>query len=272
LKNKIFELASEFTSTSHGSTDYDKDTIYVMGKEESTFVPLNYLAKADPEYGSEYNLKKFGFTFSSADFVEKIGFKDWYQKQFGKKLTLKTTKIIGILHYPDTLEVLDQVEIINKAYENLRDNFIINNGENFPIQLGEWYAKCIFGLKQLRSTSMRGFDFFMESDKKVEVKVHWNDVSSPKGIKLKKSLIDMSDYTIVMYIGRNFMLRDILFLDSDFISRKFAGKGHTIFLKDKDVSNYFFSKSDKHFNKVVNKGILMRFANSNYAMTLDGRI
>ena len=68
------------------------------------------------------------------------------------------------------------------------------------------------------------------------------------------------------------MLRDICFLDSDFIERKFTGKGHTVFLKDPEVSQYFFSKSAKHFDKVINKMALMKFATPNFAMKLDDRL
>ncbi len=72
-----------------------------------------------------------------------------------------------------------------------------------------------------------------------------------------------------MYVAKNFMIRDILFLDSDFIIRKFAGKGHTIFLKDSDVISYFFSKSNKHYGKIVNKPSLLKFSTPNLAMSID---
>jgi hypothetical protein len=75
-----------------------------------------------------------------------------------------------------------------------------------------------------------------------------------------------------MYISKNFTIRDILFLDSEFILRKFDTKGHTIFLKDQDVSGYFFSKSDKHFDKVVNRNALLRFASPTLAMKLEDRL
>ena len=42
-----------------------------------------------------------------------------------------------------------------------------------------------------------GGDFYLDG-KRAEVIVHWSDVSSPKGVKLKKSLIELSDYTIIM--------------------------------------------------------------------------
>ncbi|MEX0797950.1 MAG: hypothetical protein WD025_00805, partial [Bacteriovoracaceae bacterium] len=136
----------------------------------------------------------------------------------------------------------------------------------------EWYAKSIFGLQQRKSASQRGFDFYMEGDKKTEVQVHWQDITSPKGVKLKKSLVEMSDYVVIMYIAKNFMIRDILLLDSSFVIRKFGGKGHTLFLKDQDVSGYFFSKSDKHYSKIVNKTALLKFATPKFAMKIDEKM
>ena len=61
------------------------------------------------------------------------------------------------------------------------------NGKNLPVQLGEWYAKAVLGLYQKKSSSQRGFDFFTDEGKKVEVTIHWQDQTSPKGVKLKKS-------------------------------------------------------------------------------------
>ena len=71
-----------------------------------------------------------------------------------------------------------------------------------------------------------------------------------------------------MYVARNLMIRDVLMLDSDFVTRKFSSKGHTIFLKDQEISNYFFSKSGKQLEHVSNKSALMRFSNPNLAMKL----
>jgi hypothetical protein len=103
------------------------------------------------------------------------------------------------------------------------------------------------------------------------VKIHWQDMTSPKGVKLKRSLIEMSDYTVVMYVSKNFTIRDILLLDSDFVIRKFAGKGHTIFLKDSDIMTYFFSRSSKHYDKIVNNKALMQFSSADLAVKIDDR-
>lgn len=270
MKNLIEEVAKEFSSQSHGSSDFWKDTMFVRGEKDDQFVPLSYLQKKHPDrVKSLEQLQGEGYVYSSLDFLELKSFENWYQKLFNKKLTLRTKKAIGIIHLPDTKKIFEAVEIVNQVYQIMKDYKVLVNGKNLPIQLGEWYAKSIFGLKQIKSSSQRGFDFFMEDGKKVEVKIHWQDVTSPKGVKLKKSLVEMSDYTIIMYVAKNFMIRDILLLDSDFVMRKFAGKGHTVFLKDGDVAGYFFSKSDKHFDRIVNKKALLQFASPNLAMKLD---
>jgi hypothetical protein len=272
VKEQVYKLAEEFSSTSHGSSDYDKDSVYVMGRDSKSYVPLNYLKKKMPEITSVENLQAQGYIFSSSDILDESDFKDWYSTQFSRRLTLKDAKLVGILHIPDSKQIFDAVNQIDKCYGMLRESFVILNGKNFPVQLGEWYAKCIFGLKQLKSTSQRGFDFVIGDGNKVEVKVHWNDSSSPKGVKLKKSLLELSHYTIIMYVSKNLMIRDVIFLDSEFILRKLDEKGHTIFVKDADVGSYFFSKSNKHFDKVVNKTALMKFASPSFAMKLDGRL
>lgn len=268
MKDIINQHASEFTSQKHGNTDYDKDEVFIMGKNSNEFVPLNYLKKKVETVKKVDDLLAHGYTYSSSDFLDLPDFSNWFSAQFSKKLLTKDSKNIGILHWPDQKAIFDAVELVDKCYRSLRDNHIINNGKNFPVQLGEWYAKVIFGLRQIKSTSQRGFDFALGDGKKVEVKIHWNDQSSPKGVKLKKTLVDLSDYVIVMYVARNLMIRDILMLDSDYVLRKFNEKGHTIFLKDIEIANYFFSKSGKQLSYVMNKSALMRFSNPNLAMKL----
>ena len=269
MKELVESVAEEFSSGSHGSSTYWKDEVFIRGANDQTFVPLSYLNKKDNSIENIQDLQSRGYVCSSLDFLELKSFDKWYEKLFNKKLQQKTRRSISIVHLPDTKKIFEAVEIVNQVYQILKDHKVLVNGKNLPIQLGEWYAKTIFGLKQIKSSSQRGFDFYTHMGKKVEVKIHWQDVTSPKGVKLKKSLVDMSDYTIIMYVAKNFMLRDILFLDSEFVIRKFAGKGHTIFLKDTDVSGYFFSKSDKHFNKISNMSSLLKFASPNLAMKVD---
>jgi hypothetical protein len=272
LKEKVYELAQKFSGSTHGSSDYDKDSIFVRGSSDKEYVPYSYLQKELPQIDGIYNLKSEGFVFSSYDFLEINDFDHWYQNQFNKRLSSKVMKNLGILHLPDQKSIFDTVEVVHQTFQILKDHKVLMNGKNLPIQLGEWYSKIIFGLHQIKSSSQRGFDFKTEEGKVVEVKVHWHDSTSPKGVKIKKSLAELSDYCIIMYVAKNFMIRDILFLDSEFILRKFDTKGHTIFLKDQDVAGYFFSKSDKHFDKVVNKTALLKFASPTLAMRLEDRL
>jgi hypothetical protein len=272
FKDKVFESARKFSGTTHGSSDYDKDAIFVRGSTDREYVPLTFLQKEHPEFDQLSSLKSEGFVYSSYDFLEMNEFDHWYQNQFNKRLSSKNMKTIGILHLPDQKAIFDTVEIVHQTFQILKDHKVLMNGKNLPVQLGEWYAKIIFGLHQIKSSSQRGFDFKTEAGNVVEVKVHWHDLTSPKGVKIKKSLAELSNYCIIMYISKNFTIRDILFLDSEFILRKFDTKGHTIFLKDQDVAGYFFSKSDKHFDKVVNKTALLKFASPTLAVKLEDRI
>lgn len=266
----IFDLIKEFDQGSHGSSNFDQDKVFVMGKSDSEFVPLRYIKKKDKILTTN-SLHEMGFILAPYDILDKSQFKDWYEKQFLRKMSSKDVKRILIYYYPNHKSIFNALESIDKSYEILRKEHILLNSKNLPIQLGEWYAKCIFGLHQIKSSSQRGFDFEMDGSR-VEVKVHWSDRSSPKGVKIKKSLVELSDHMVLIYENHNFMIRDICVLDSDFVLRRFADKGHTIFLKDSDIQPYFFSKSTKQFDKVKSKTALMTFASPNLAMKLEGRI
>lgn len=272
MENLVNEIVKQFCSQSHGSSDYDKEEVFVRGQTDEEFVPLSYLLKKNPEIKGIATLQSEGYVFSSCDYLEISSFDKWFNKQFNRKLNQKDKKSIGIVHLPDSKKIFDAVEIVNQVYKILKDSKVLINGKNLPVQLGEWYAKSVFGLRQIKSSSQRGFDFYTHDKKIVEVKIHWQDTTSPKGVKIKKSLCELSDYVIVMYVAKNFMIRDILFLDADFVLRKFGAKGHTIFLKDSDVSSYFFSKSDKHYNKIANKTGLLKFATPNLAMKVDDKL
>ncbi len=254
-----------FNEETHGRTDYYKDDIYIV-LENKLYAPKSFLEKKVENFNMNVLLKK-GFIFDSLDLIGDDNFSKWYEKQFSRKLKRVHAKKTLFLHAPDNKSIFDAIETVNKCYEVLRNQKIIFNGKKLPVQLGEWYAKCIFGLVQKRSTSQRGFDFFI-GDKRVEVKVVWGDKTSPKGVKLRKSLVDLSDYVIIIYLARNFMIREVCFLDSDFVLRKFSTKGHTVFLKDVDISGYFFSKSAKHSDKVINVSALMKYSLPSLAMNL----
>ncbi len=264
---KINEEIKIFSSETHGSTDYDKEENFVIGENPDEFAPFKYLQKKFPELKEVQAILKLGYVFDSLELSNNAKFSEWFEKQFLKKLPRSTAKKISLIYIPNNKLIFDQIQIVHRAYDILWKEQILLNGKNLPTQLGEWYVKCIFGLKQIKSTSQRGFDFVI-GDKNVEVKVEWSDVSSPKGVKLKKSLVDLSDYCIIIYVAKNFMIREVCFLDSEYVSRKYSSKGHTIFLKDSDVNAYFFSKSSKHFDKINNPVIFLKYASPNLAMKL----
>lgn len=267
LTQQVFQETHRFSQEVHGSSNYDQDEFFVANDAQGEYAPLSFLVKKINAITGPEDLVKIGFVCDSYDLVGDEPFETWFEKQFAKKLKRRVAKKINILHLPDNKNIFDAIEQVNESYEVLRQSRILLNGKNLPVQLGEWYTKCIFGLQQRRSTSQRGFDFYID-DRRVEVKVHWKDQSSPKGVKLRKSLVELANYCIIIYVARNFMIREICFLDSDFVIRKFAGKGHTIFLKDSDVSPYFFSKSTKHLDKVVNSSALLKYASPTLALKI----
>jgi hypothetical protein len=270
---KLSEEITLFSSSTHGSSDYDKDEYFIMSDSRSEFAPLKYIQKKLPECKDITSLLKEGFVYDSFELSNNENFQIWYEKQFSKKLLKKDARKISIVYIPNNKLILDQINLVHKSYEVLAHEQILLNGKNLPTQLGEWYAKCIFGLKQVKSTSQRGFDFIMgEAHKRVEIQVEWSDASSPKGVKIKKTLVDLSDYCIIIYVAKNFMIREVCFLDSEYVSRKFSNKGHTIFLKDSDVSSYFFSKSSKHFDKIINPITFLKYASPNLAMKLSEKL
>jgi len=272
VKNYVIESAREFSGQTHGSSDYWQETVYVCGEKENEFIPLSVLIKSNKEIKNIQSLQNIGYAVSSLTYLELDEFDEWYTKVFNRKISQKLKKDVDIVHLPDMKEIFKAVEIVDQVYQILKDHKVLVNGKNLPAQLGEWYAKTILGLYQKKSSSQRGFDFYTHDGKKVEVNVHWQDVTSPKGVKLKKSLIEMSDFTVILYVAKNFMNRDILLLDSDFVIRKFAAKGHTIFLKDSDINSYFFSRSNKHYEKIINKSFLMKFSAPKLAMKIDENI
>ncbi len=263
--DSLFNFIDTFNGETHGTTDYYKETIYIV-KDGEFFTPLSYLKKKVEGFDEDLLLKQ-GYIYDSLELIGDERFSSWYEKQFSRKLKRSHAKKTLFLHLPDNKMIFDAIETVNKSYETLRSQKILFNGKKLPVQLGEWYAKCIFGLMQKKSTSQRGFDFYI-GEKRVEVKVHWGDHTSPKGVKVRKSLVDLSDYVVVIYLARNLMIREVCFLDSDFVMRKFSGKGHTVFLKDSDIVSYFFSKSSKHGDKVANANALMKYALPNLAMNL----
>lgn len=270
IETNLNALVDEFSQGAHGNTDYYKDAVFILGADKGSYAPLGFILKSF-ENMTLSSLQKEGYILESLDLIEVDNFKPWFENQFSRKLSRKAQREISILHRPDNKMIFDTIETVNKCYETLRSTNILLNSEKLPTQVGEWYCKCIFGLKQKKSSSQRGFDFYFE-DKRVEVKVHWGDVSSPKGVKLRKSLVELSDYTVIIYVGQNLMIREICFLDSDFVIRKFSGKGHTLFLKDSEMLSYFFSRSDKHYRKVINKNSLLRYCNPTLAMKIAEKI
>lgn len=267
---ELFKEIKKFSNENQGSSNYFKEEYFIEGEKEGEYAPFSYLKKNLSGLESVSQLLKQGFVLHSFSFFGSSQFLKWYESKFVRKLGEAGTPKITIIRQLDNKAIFAAIEKVNEAYAVLRDQQILLNGKNLPVQLGEWYARIIFGLFQKKSASQRGFDFKL-GDKTVEVKVHWADLSSPKGVKLKRSLVNLSDYCIIIYIAKNFMIREICFLDSAFILRKYGAKAQTIFLKDTDISDYFFSRSKKHDDKIVNPIALLKFSSPTFALKMTDR-
>ncbi|MBP5297347.1 MAG: hypothetical protein J6Y94_08475 [Bacteriovoracaceae bacterium] len=263
----LFDKISAFSQETHGSSNYDQEEVFVKGQHEKEYAPLKYLVKKCDVAFDCKSLQAEGFVCDSYDLYPLPDFTAWYKQQFSHQLLHAKARDILIYSLPDRKAILEAAEAVNRGFTVFREQHIILNGKNIPVQLGEWLAKIIFGLRQVKSASQRGFDFFLE-DRRVEVKVDWGDTSPLKGVKIKKSLVELSDNCIIIYLAQNLMIREICFLDAEFVLRRFADKGHTLFLKDQDLAPYFFSHSDRHFNKVVNSHVLLKYATPRLAVQL----
>ncbi len=268
---ELYREVAKFSKETHGATDLYKESVFIVGKKENEFGPIHYILKKVDELANIEDLMKMGFVYNSFELLENTHFKSWFEKQFSRKLTRVKAKEIFLVRAQKSKKIFDAISKIDQCYQLLKDEKILLNGKNLPVQLGEWYAKSIFGLTQKKSASQRGFDFFF-SEKRVEVKVYWSDTPSPKGVKVRKTMLELSELTIVIYISKNFMIREVCLLDSSFVLRKFSGKGHTVFLKDSNIAGYFFTKSSKHFDKVRNPSALLKYSTPKFAMNLSERL
>lgn len=264
---KIYTTIKEYCETTHGSS-VTKEEFFVMGDNKSDYSPLSFIKKKLSWPESEKELQSLGFIYASHTLKESDHFLSWYEKQYAKKLELREAKKIKILFHPIQQTIFNALDTIYKNYEILRSEQIVLNSKNLPVQVGEWYAKTIFGLNQVKSSSQKGFDFVLNS-LRFEVKVHWSEKTSHKGVKIRKSLVQLCQYCIIIYVAKNFLIKDICLLDSNFILRKFDSKGHTLFLKDGVISQYFFSRSSKHFDKIVNPHLLLKFASPTLAVKIE---
>jgi len=261
VKDKLNNFITEYNNKKHGSSDHFNKSKYIV--DGKMFAPLDVFLKS--ENLSIDDVLKLGYAHSSLEVFPNDEFCKWYKSQFSKDVSPSLKKKIAIYYVPKQTEVFNAVEKISECYKVFRDHHVLINRKKLPVQLGEWYAKIIFGLEQNKSTSQRGFDFYLDG-KRIEVQVSWGDKSNIKGIKFRKSLVEMSEYCILIFLSDNLMVRDICFLDSQFVLRKYGTKGHFIFLKEAELKQYNFSQSNKQQDKVKNIPAMLRFAGPVFAM------
>ena len=261
MKEKLKKYIQEYNSKKHGSSDHSSASQFIVN--ENNYAPLaNFLKTEKLKLDDILNL---GYAHSSLEVFPNESFEKWYKGQYSKEITPTLRKKMAIYYQPKQLEIFNAVEKISECYKVFREHDVLINRKKLPVQLGEWYAKIIFGLEQNKSTSQRGFDFYLDG-KRIEVQVSWGDKSNIKGIKFRKSLVEMSEYCILVFLSDNLMVRDICFLDSPFVLRKYGSKGHFIFLKETEIKQYNFSQSNKQQDKVKNVPAMLRFAGPVFAM------
>ncbi len=259
---KITNFIKKYNLKKHGSSGHSKHWYYVVG-EEDNFAPLEVFLKNEDLCLND--IINQGYAHSAIEVFPNNKFDKWYRYQYSKEITPALRKKIALYYIPNQVEIFNAVEKISECYQVFRDHNVLINRKKLPVQLGEWYAKVIFGLEQNKSTSQRGFDFYLDK-KRIEVQVSWGDKSNIKGIKFRKSLVEMSEYCILVFLSNNLMVRDICFLDSEFVLRKYGTKGHFIFLKESEIKQYNFSQSNKQQDKVKNIPAMLRFAGPVFAM------
>ena len=125
LKDKVYESAQKFSGTTHGSSDYDKDLVFVRGSNDREYAPLSYIQKELPEVKNIDQLKAEGFVFSSYDYLELNEFDQWYLNQFNKRLSSKVMKNIGIMHLPDHLGECPRAEVGEVVAVDARDHEVL---------------------------------------------------------------------------------------------------------------------------------------------------
>ena len=135
MKELIDGLAEEFSSQSHGSSDYWKETQFIRGENDTKFLPLNYALKKSDQIKNIAELQSSGYVISSLDFLGLESFSDWFQNVFNRKLYQKDKKSILIIHHPDQKKIFEAIEIVDQVFKILQDHKVLINGKNIPVQI-----------------------------------------------------------------------------------------------------------------------------------------
>jgi hypothetical protein len=264
MYSDITELISLYSSGSHGIS---KEKIFVANPSKNEFAPLGLILKKIDGLHEVEDLVRIGYSYLSIEIDDYPAFNEWFFKQFSLKLTGKLKKDLYVLYPSDDQIVLNTLSKMDFLYQILHKEKVLLNNKHLTTQLGEWYARAIFGIIPKKSISVRGFDFFLENIP-VEIKVAWPEKTSPKGIRILKSSMENSTFLIIIYLTRNFLIRDILFLDSKQYLFNLDVRGETIFVKESSIKKFLFSKSDYFFDRVVNSNALLKFATPTLAIKL----
>ena len=207
-------------------------------------------------------LLKIGYVCESHS-LERFGdFKAWFEERYHRPM-----EGVSLLTIPDDSMVHRATELLMQAHEMLLDGSIVHSKKDIPLQIGEWYAKSIFGLTQCQSYCERGFKFYRRNFI-VEVKVVWGEIPV-RGVKVEKRRVEKSKYCLIVYLADNLKIQDICILDSSFVMKKWSNKGEFFFLRDEQISQYFFSRSTLHKNAIQNVSRLLKFSAPDFAERIE---
>ena len=168
MKEKLKKYIQDYNTKKHGSSDHFKQNQFIV--DEQKFAPLDVFLKNESLTLDE--VLNLGYAHSSIEVFPNEPFEKWYKDQYSKEISPSLRKKIAVYYLPKQLEIFNAVEKISECYKVFREHDVLINRKKLPVQLGEWYAKIIFGLEQNKSTSQRGFDFYLDG-KRIEVQVSW---------------------------------------------------------------------------------------------------
>ena len=232
----------------------DGDVFVQCPKGSSRYAPFRALSCTD-----WCELLKIGYVCESHCLERFTDFQNWFEERYQCPV-----KGVYLLTIPQDTKVHNAAAMLMKAHQMLMGDCIVFNTKDIPVQIAEWYAKSIFGLVQCSSHCQRGFRFYRR-DIAVEVKVAWGEETSVRGVKIEKRALARSEYCIIIYLADSFMIQDICIMDAKFILKKWENKGEFVFLREEQISKYFFSRSSLHKKAVQNVSRLLQFSTPTFA-------
>ena len=84
---ELFKVVKEFSSQTHGSTDYHLEELFIQGRHEDEFAPFKAICKKIEWLEKKEQLLKEGFIIDSIDLFGEEQFAAWYEKTIFQKIS-----------------------------------------------------------------------------------------------------------------------------------------------------------------------------------------